>query len=187
MQHQADSRYAWTRLIVTLALMTIGSNAMYVVAVVLPSVQAEFGVARADASLPYTLMMVGFGIGGVLMGTPGRPIRRDGAGAGRRRRPRQRLRRGRHVRQRVDILDRTWRTARAAWQLHDLRAAGGRHLAVVRAPARHRSRDLRERQLLRGRAVAAARAALRRDGRTGATPTSASACSARSPCRRWPC
>jgi MFS family permease len=53
---------------VTLALMTIGSSGMYVVAVVLPPVQAEFGVARADASLPYTLMMVGFGIGGVLMG-----------------------------------------------------------------------------------------------------------------------
>ena len=63
----ADSRYAWTRLAATLALMTIGSGAMYVVAVVLPAVQAEFGVARADASLPYTLMMVGFGIGGVLM------------------------------------------------------------------------------------------------------------------------
>jgi len=31
-------------------------------------VQAEFGVARADASLPYTLLMVGFGLGGVLMG-----------------------------------------------------------------------------------------------------------------------
>jgi MFS family permease len=41
---------------------------MYVVAVVLPAVQAEFGVARADASLPYTLLMVGFGLGGVLMG-----------------------------------------------------------------------------------------------------------------------
>ena len=66
--HAADSRYAWTRLAVTLALMTIGSGAMYVVAVVLPSVQAEFGVARADASLPYTLMMVGFGLGGVVMG-----------------------------------------------------------------------------------------------------------------------
>ena len=63
-----DSRYAWMRLVVALVLMTIGSGAMYVVAVVLPSVQAEFGVARADASLPYTLMMVGFGIGGVLMG-----------------------------------------------------------------------------------------------------------------------
>ncbi len=40
-QHDADSRYAWTRLAVTLALMTIGSGAMYVVAVVLPAVQAN--------------------------------------------------------------------------------------------------------------------------------------------------
>ena len=48
--------------------MTIGSGTMYIMAVVLPSVQAEFGVARADASLPYTLMMVGFGIGGIFMG-----------------------------------------------------------------------------------------------------------------------
>jgi len=64
----ADSRYAWMRLMATLALMTIGSAAMYVVSVVLPTVQAEFGAARADASLPYTLLMVGFGLGGVLMG-----------------------------------------------------------------------------------------------------------------------
>jgi MFS family permease len=63
-----DSRQAWTRLAFTLALMTIGSAGMYVVAVVLPAVQAEFGVDRADASLPYTAMMIGFGIGGILMG-----------------------------------------------------------------------------------------------------------------------
>ena len=66
--HAVDSRYAWGRLVIALMLMTIGSSAMYVVAVVLPSVQAEFGVARADASLPYTLLMLGFGIGGVFMG-----------------------------------------------------------------------------------------------------------------------
>ncbi len=64
----ADSRYAVMRLMVTLALMTVGASGMYVVAVVLPAVQAEFGVARADASLPYTLMMIGFGVGGMLMG-----------------------------------------------------------------------------------------------------------------------
>src|SRR6185369_7462207 len=62
-----DSPQAWRRLCVALALMTIGSSAMYVVAVVLPSVQAEFGTARADASLPYTLLMVGFGLRGVVM------------------------------------------------------------------------------------------------------------------------
>ena len=66
--HAVDSRHAWVRLGVALALMTIGSGAMYVVAVVLPEVQAEFGLARADASLPYTLMMVGFGLGGIGMG-----------------------------------------------------------------------------------------------------------------------
>ncbi len=66
--HAPDSRYAWTRLLVTLVVMTIGSAAMYVIPVVLPAVQAEFGVARADASMPYTAMMVGFGLGGIWMG-----------------------------------------------------------------------------------------------------------------------
>ncbi len=63
-----DSPYAVRRLLVALALMTIGNCGMYVVVVVLPTVQAEFGVARADASLPYTALMIGFGIGGIVMG-----------------------------------------------------------------------------------------------------------------------
>ena len=68
MQHVPDSPYAVRRLLVALAVMTIGNGGMYVVVTVLPGVQAEFGVARADASLPYTLLMVGFGIGAILMG-----------------------------------------------------------------------------------------------------------------------
>jgi MFS family permease len=63
-----ESSYAWIRLVASLALMTIGGVGMWSVVVVLPPVQAEFGVARADASLPYTLTMVGFGMGGILMG-----------------------------------------------------------------------------------------------------------------------
>ena len=63
-----DSREAVLRLLVTLALMAIGAAGMYVVPVVLPAVQVEFGVERADASLPYTLQMIGFGLGGILMG-----------------------------------------------------------------------------------------------------------------------
>ncbi|CAN7236972.1 MFS transporter [Variovorax paradoxus] len=66
--HAADSRYAMLRLGLTLLVMTVGSSGMYVVSVMLPAVQAEFGIARADASLPYTLLMLGFGVGGVLMG-----------------------------------------------------------------------------------------------------------------------
>jgi MFS family permease len=41
---------------------------MWSIIVALPAVQAEFGVARADASLPYTMTMIGFGLGGILMG-----------------------------------------------------------------------------------------------------------------------
>lgn len=63
-----ESGYAWARLCVSLVLMTVGGVAMYGVVVALPAVQAEFGVARADAALPYTLTMIGFGIGGILMG-----------------------------------------------------------------------------------------------------------------------
>ncbi len=65
---QPDSRQAVMRLLVTLALMAVGASGMFVVPVVLPAVQAEFGVARADASLPYTVLMIGFGVGGLLMG-----------------------------------------------------------------------------------------------------------------------
>jgi MFS family permease len=67
-RYQADSPYAATRLLVTLALMTVGASGMYVVPVVLPAVQAEFGVARADAATSYSLLMIGLGIGGLLMG-----------------------------------------------------------------------------------------------------------------------
>jgi MFS family permease len=66
--HEDGSTYAWARLAVALVVMTISGASMYVVVVVLPAVQAEFGVARADASLPYTLTTVGFGIGGLFMG-----------------------------------------------------------------------------------------------------------------------
>lgn len=53
---------------IALLAMLMGSSSMFVVAVVLPSVQAEFGVSRADVSLPYTLLMIGFGVGGIYMG-----------------------------------------------------------------------------------------------------------------------
>jgi len=60
-----DSSYAAWRLLITLCLVTLGSSSMYIIAVVLPVVQAEFGVSRANASLPYTLMMICFGLGGI--------------------------------------------------------------------------------------------------------------------------
>jgi len=63
-----DSRAAWLRLAAALALSTVGGVGMWSVVVALPAVQADFGIDRAAASLPYTLTMVGFGLGGILMG-----------------------------------------------------------------------------------------------------------------------
>jgi len=53
---------------VSVVLGTVGSIGMWSVVVILPAVQAEFGVDRDDASLPYTLTMVGFAFGNVLAG-----------------------------------------------------------------------------------------------------------------------
>ena len=63
-----DSPAAWWRLVASLAIATLGGVGMWSVVVALPAVQAEFGVDRGSASLPYTLTMVGFGFGGILMG-----------------------------------------------------------------------------------------------------------------------
>ena len=63
-----ESPYAWRRLAVSLALSTIGGVGLWSVVVVLPAVQSEFDVARGSASLPYTATMLGFALGGILMG-----------------------------------------------------------------------------------------------------------------------
>ena len=63
-----DSRYSWFRAFISLLLATLGGIGLWAPVVVLPVVQQEFGVDRAGASLPYTLTMIGFGVGGVLMG-----------------------------------------------------------------------------------------------------------------------
>ena len=135
-----DSTYAWIRLFVALVLGTIGSVGMWSYVVALPPVQAEFGVARADASLPYTLAMIGFG------------VRRRRAWAGSPtasasccRRSLGALLLG------VGFVAAGYRAEHLAAsslahvadrrrQLGDLRAADRRHLALVQAPARHRGR-----------------------------------------------
>ncbi|RFO97785.1 MFS transporter [Rhodoferax lacus] len=48
--------------------MTIGGSGMYAITVVLPRIQQEFGVGRSEASFPYSVTLVGFGLGGILMG-----------------------------------------------------------------------------------------------------------------------
>lgn len=63
-----DSGKAWIRLLIAVMLSAIGGVGMWSVVVALPTVQAEFGAARAGASFPYTLAMIGFAFGGIMMG-----------------------------------------------------------------------------------------------------------------------
>jgi MFS family permease len=63
-----DGAYAWARLAVSLAVATVASVGMWSVVLVLPHVQAEFGVGRGDAALPYVATMVGYGLGNLLIG-----------------------------------------------------------------------------------------------------------------------
>lgn len=63
-----ESPYAWRRLAVSLAISTISGIGLWSVVVVMPMIQADFGVDRADASLPYTATMIGFSIGAIFMG-----------------------------------------------------------------------------------------------------------------------
>jgi MFS family permease len=63
-----DSSYAWLRLVLALGISTIAGVGMWAVVVVLPDIQSEFGVARGAASLPYTVMMLGFAFGTIVLG-----------------------------------------------------------------------------------------------------------------------
>jgi MFS family permease len=63
-----DSRLAWVRLALALAIGSVGAVGMWSVVVVLPVVQAEFGATRGAVSLAFTLTMFGFGVGGVATG-----------------------------------------------------------------------------------------------------------------------
>ena len=65
---EVDSVYAWLRLLAGVLTSTIGGVGMWSIAVVLPTLQADFGVTRADVSLAYTAVMLGAVIGGPVMG-----------------------------------------------------------------------------------------------------------------------
>ena len=133
------------RLAVALLLGTIGSVGMWSFVVALPAVQADFGIARGEASLPFTLTMVGFGIGGIVMGRLAdrfgivMPVIVGaialGAGYGL-----------------SGIAGGIGTFALAQGLLGfgsagDVRPADDRHLALVRAPPRHRGGDRLLRQL----------------------------------------
>ena len=63
-----DSPYAWRRLAISVTISTLGGIGMWALAVAMPAVQADLGVSRADISFAYSMNMVGFFVGGVIVG-----------------------------------------------------------------------------------------------------------------------
>ncbi len=63
-----DSRYSWIRLGISLAVATVANVGIWAVVVVMPALQAEFGIDRAAASIPYVTTMLGFGVGNLVIG-----------------------------------------------------------------------------------------------------------------------
>jgi MFS family permease len=56
------------RLVIALVIGSIGGVGMWAIVVMIPAVQAEFAATRGAVSLAFTLMMFGFGLGGVIAG-----------------------------------------------------------------------------------------------------------------------
>jgi MFS family permease len=63
-----ETPYSWIRLAVSIVLSTLGCVGMWSLVVALPAVQADFNAPRAAAALPYTLTIIGFMVGGIIVG-----------------------------------------------------------------------------------------------------------------------
>jgi MFS family permease len=63
-----DSSYAWWRLVASLVIGTAGGVGMWSSVVLIPEIQVHFEVDRSNASLPYTVAMIGIMFGNVFMG-----------------------------------------------------------------------------------------------------------------------
>ena len=61
---QHDSTYSWVRLAISFAVGIVGNIGMWAIVVVLPGIQDEFGVGRADVTFPVIGMMLGFASAG---------------------------------------------------------------------------------------------------------------------------
>ena len=66
--HGIDSRYAWWRLAASVTLSMVGGIGMWSLPVAMPAVQADLGISRADISFAYSMNMLGFFAGGVVVG-----------------------------------------------------------------------------------------------------------------------
>ncbi len=63
-----DGRDAWIRLTVSMLIATIGNAGIWLIVLIMPAIQAEFGIDRAAASIPYALTLLSFAFGNYIVG-----------------------------------------------------------------------------------------------------------------------
>ena len=63
-----DTPYAWFRLIITLIIAIFANTGMWAVITIMPALEAEFVTSRAVTSLPFTMNMIGFAVGNLVIG-----------------------------------------------------------------------------------------------------------------------
>ena len=63
-----DTPYAWFRLFVTLIIAIFANTGMWAVITIMPALEAEFVTSRAVTSLPFTMNMIGFAVGNLVIG-----------------------------------------------------------------------------------------------------------------------
>ena len=63
-----DTSYAWFRLAVTLVIAIFANTGMWSVITIMPALEAEFATSRATTSLPFTMNMIGFALGNLVIG-----------------------------------------------------------------------------------------------------------------------
>ncbi len=68
LSRRVDSRYAWRRLVASLIIGSVGGVGMWSPVILLPEIQNYFDLDRSQASLAFTVGMLGIVFGNVFMG-----------------------------------------------------------------------------------------------------------------------
>ena len=63
-----DSPYSWFRLGVTLIIAIFANTGMWAVITIMPALETDFDTVRSVTSLPFTLNMIGFALGNLIIG-----------------------------------------------------------------------------------------------------------------------
>ena len=63
-----DSPYSWFRLVITLIIAIFANTGMWAVITIMPSLETDFSTTRSLTSLPFTLNMIGFAAGNLIIG-----------------------------------------------------------------------------------------------------------------------